>query len=413
MEALILVLALLVVVLFVVELAGKIGVPYPILLVIGGLGLALIPGLPLVVLEPDFVLLFFLPPLLFLAAYLTPLRDLRANLRPIGLLSIGLVLFTIAVVGVVAHAAIPSLGWAGSFALGAIVAPTDAIAATTIFRRLKVPRRIITLLEGESLLNDAALVAYRVAVAAALTNTFVPAEAVADFAVVVAGGIAIGVVVGAAFAWLYARLSNTPVEVALSLVIPYAAFLPAEQLHLSGVLAAVMAGLIVGRASARILSPDTRILGLGTWQMLTFLLNGFAFILIGLQLRVILGGITDPGRFLGQAALIAGTVVVARILWVYPATYLPRLIPRIRAADPTPPARAVFVVAWAGLRGAVSLAAALALPLDFPERNLVLLLTFAVILVTLVELRDRGDINDEVLRRIERELDLEALRMEA
>jgi Na+/H+ antiporter len=392
-EGIVLILTLLVAVLVVVEIADRIGVSYPILLVIGGLGLgglglALVPGLPTVVLEPDLVLLVLLPPLLFEAAFLTPLRDLRANFRPIALLSIGLVLFTIAVVGVVAHAAIPDLGWPGSFALGAIVAPTDAIAATSIFRRLNVPRRIITILEGESLLNDAvALVAYRAAVAAVLSSTFSIGPAVADFGVAAVGGVAMGVAVGVVVREIYRRLSNPPVEVALSLVIPYAAYLPADQLHLSGVLAVVVAGLIMGRASARLLSADTRVLGLSTWAMLSFLLNGFAFILVGLQLPVVLRGLANrsPIELVGLVLLISATVILVRIVWVFPATYLPRrLFRKIREADPAPPWRATFVVSWAGLRGAVSLAAALALPIDFPERNLVILLAFAVIVATLV-----------------------------
>jgi CPA1 family monovalent cation:H+ antiporter len=397
-----LVLVLLVAVLIVVELSGRIGVPYPILLVLGGLLLALIPNLPTVTLEPDLVLLVFLPPLIYIAAYETPLRDLRRYRRAIALLSVGLVLFTILVVAGVAALVMPGLHPGTYFALGAIVAPTDAIAATSIFRRLNTPRRIVTILEGESLLNDAAaLVAYRVAVAAVVGVSAVGADGLVsdarirfdglgvavDFAAAAFGGVAVGLIVAYAFSFIYARLSDPPVEVGLSLVIPYVAFLPADALHLSGVLAAVVAGLILGRRASRILSSDTRLLGGSVWKILTFLLNGFAFILIGLQLPVVLSGLADRPvlELVGQIVAIVVAVVVARFAWVFPSTYVPRwLSAAVRRSDPIPAVRAVFVVSWAGLRGAVSLAAALALPQDFPERNLILLLTFSVILATLV-----------------------------
>jgi len=363
-----LVLFLLVAVLIVVEVSGRIGVPYPILLVIGGLLLALIPGLPEVSLQPDIVLLIFLPPLIYIAAYLTPLRDLRQYRRAIALLSVGLVVFTILVVGGVAAAVIPGLPLAAALALGAIVAPTDASAATTIFRRLNTPRRIIAILEGEALLNDAAaLVAYRTAVAATATAASAGTLATTggsvdglglavDFVVAAVGGIAVGLIVGWISEFIYDRLFNPPVEVALSLVIPYVAYLPADHLHFSGVLAAVVAGLLMGRGASRLLSSDTRLLGGATWQILTFLLNGFAFILIGLQLPVIVRALAGrPASELAiQVAAIVLAVVVARFVWVFPSTYLPRwLVPSIRRNDPAPPVRAVVVVSWAGLRGAV------------------------------------------------------------
>ena len=230
--------------------------------------------------------------------------------------------------------------------------------------------------------------AYRFFVGAAVTGgAFVASAAVLDFVVAAVGGIIVGLLVARVFTFIYDRLSNPPVEVALSLVIPYAAYLPADRLHLSGVVAAVVAGLLLGRGASRSLSSDTRVLGGSTWQILTFLLNGFAFILIGLQLPTVIGGLV--GRPVDVLALQVGAVVlaviVARFVWVFPATYLPRwLIPSIRAGDPYPRPATVAVVSWAGLRGVVSLAAALALPVDFPERNLILLLTFAVILATLV-----------------------------
>jgi CPA1 family monovalent cation:H+ antiporter len=363
-------------------------VPYPALLVIGGLLLGFVPGLEPIHIEPDLVLLVFLPPLLYFAAYSTPLRDFRANKRAIGLLAIGLPLFTTVVVAVVAQNLIPGLPLAAAFALGAIVSPPDAIAATAVLHRLAVPRRLVTVLEGESLVNDAtALVLYGAAIAAWETGRFVPAEQGLRFVVVAAGGIAIGVVAATVWSHLYRRLDSPLVEVALSLLIPFSAYLPAERLHVSGVLAVVTAGLILGRRAPTILSSTVRVLGGSTWQILTFLLNGFAFILIGVQLPEVLASLSGfaPLDLLGLAAAIAATVVVARFVWVYPATYLPRFLsPSLRARDPYPPLGVPTVVAWAGMRGAVSLAAALALPPEFPHRNLILLLTFGVILVTLV-----------------------------
>jgi Na+/H+ antiporter len=381
------VLALLLAVIVVVTVARRIRVPYPILLVLGGLALGLVPGIPRVALPPELVLVLFLPPLLFIAGYLTPYRDFRANKRPIAFLAIGLPIFTTILVGVVAKTLIADLPWPAAFTLGAIVSPTDAIAATTIFRQLGVPRRVITVLEGESLVNDAtALVAYRAAVAAAATGTFVLAEAAGQFVIAALGGIAIGALVAVAAAAIFDRLDDPPVEVALSLLIPFAAYLPAENLHLSSVLAAVVAGIYLGRRSARILSSDTRVLGGAAWEILAFVLNGFAFILIGLQLPEILGGLAarSPAELTVLAVVVSGTVIVSRLVWVFPATYLPRLIRAVRAGDPAPRPRVTFVVGWSGMRGVVSLAAALALPSGFPERELILFLTFAVILATLV-----------------------------
>ena len=369
MTALELIVALQIVVAILVYLARRILVPYPILLVLGGLTLAAIPGLPHVELEPEVVLLLFLPPILFFAGYLTPYRDFKANTRPILLLAIGLVLFTATIVAVVVNAAVPEMGFAAAFALGAIVAPPDAIAATAIFRNLGAPRRVITILEGESLLNDAtALVAYRTAVGVALGMPFLLQSALASFVVVVVAGIVIGLIVGVVGSWLFEKMDDPPVEVAISLILPFLAYLPAERLGVSGVLAAVTAGLYLGRQSPRVLSSETRLLGEHAWQIVIFSLEGFAFILIGLQLPQILEAISarDPAQLVGLAVLISVTVIVARILWVYPATYLPRLIPSIRAADPPPPWKVPFVVGWSGMRGAVSLAAALALPARLP-----------------------------------------------
>jgi CPA1 family monovalent cation:H+ antiporter len=370
------------------EVARRLGVPYPSLFVLGGLALGFLPGLPKLELEPELVLLLFLPPLLFEAAVETPARDLKADVWPIARLSVVLVLLTMGAVALVGHFVI-GLEWAAAFTLGAILGPTDAIAATSVFRRIGVPRRAATLVEGESLFNDAtALVAYRSAVLAVAAGTFVVTDALFGFASAVAGGIGIGVVVGLVAAALLRRLDDAPVEVLLSLVIPFVAYLPAEQLHLSGVLAAVSAGLVVGSRIGKILSPQSRVLWLATWKMVGFVLNGFAFVLIGLQLPDILGelGGRSIADIAGLIALVGGAVVVTRLVYVWVASHIPNSTRQQIAAQTNAElaGRLTWVVGWSGLRGVVSLAAALALPADFPERNLILLLTFAVIVITLV-----------------------------
>lgn len=387
MNVLTAILAILVVIAILFEIARRAGVPYPTLFVLGGLGLAFVPGLPRLILEPELVLLVFLPPLLFAAAVETPIRELRANLAPIIRLSIGLVLFTMTIVAVVAQAVVPDLGWPAAFALGAIVAPTDALAATTVFRRLGAPRVVVTLIEGEALLNDAtALVAYRTAVLA-VGGGFVLSLAVAGFVVAAVGGIVIGAVVGWVGGEILRRLDDPPVEVALSLVIPFAAYLPADELGLSGVLAAVAAGLLIGSRLGTILTPNSRVLWLSSWKMVGFVLNGFVFVLIGLELPHILEGLRGRPltEVVGLALLVCAVVVVTRVVWVFTTSLLPGSPRQIIARrDPRLAKRLTFVVSWAGLRGAVSLAAALALPGGFPERPLIVLVTFAVILVTLV-----------------------------
>jgi CPA1 family monovalent cation:H+ antiporter len=312
---------------------------------------------------------------------------LRANRGALIRLSIGLVIFTMVIVGAVVHAAVPGLSWAAALTLGAIVGPTDALAATTVFRRLGAPRTIRTLIEGEALFNDAtALVAYRTAVLA-VSGTFVLSESVAGFFVAALGGIAIGAAIGRIAGEILRRLDDPPVEVLISVVIPFAAYLPADLLGLSGVLAAVAAGFVIGSRLGTILSPNSRVLWLTSWKMIGFVLNGFVFVLIGLELPEILQGLggRPPAEILGLAALVCAVVVGGRIAWVFAASLLPGS-PRqvIARRDPRLATRLTFVVGWAGLRGAVSLAAALALPAGFPERDLILLLTFAVILVTLV-----------------------------
>jgi CPA1 family monovalent cation:H+ antiporter len=376
-------------------LARKLHIPYPILFVVGGLLLGWIPGLPKVHLNPDLVFLFFLPPLLFPAALFTSWRDFRLNLRPIALLAIGLVLFNTVAVAYIAHYFM-HLPLAAGFVLGAIISPPDAIAATAITERLKVPRRIVTILEGESLVNDAtALVAYRFAVAAVVTSSFSLAHASGQFFVVGIGGILTGLAVGWLAQQFHKRVDDAPIEITVSLLTPFAAYLLAERMGVSGVLAVVTAGLYLGRRMPELLTFKTRLQGGPVWEMVEFILNGFVFILIGLQLPGILHALSDEAipihRLIWYALLISLAVIVIRIVWVFPAAYLPRLLfKKIRDRDPYPSWRHVTIIGWTGMRGVVSLAAALAIPLTiqsgdpFPGRDLILFLTFIVILATLV-----------------------------
>ena len=404
-------------------LARKLHIPYPIFFVIGGLVLGLIPGLPQVRLDPELVFLFFLPPLLFPAALFTSWRDFRANLRPISLLAIGLVLFTTVAVALLAHYFM-GLPLAVGFVLGAIISPPDAIAATAIAERLKIPRRIVTILEGESLVNDAtALVVYRFAVATVASGAFAWTDVGLQFLVVSVGGILLGLLIGWLAEQFHRRVEDAPIEITVSLLTPFVAFLAAERLQVSGVLAVVTAGLYLGWRSPEILSSQTRLRGGPVWDMLEFLLNGFVFILIGLQLPEVLHGLSSHAipvrQLVWYALLISLAVVLIRIIWVFPATYLPRLIfKKFCRNDPYPAWQHVTIVAWTGMRGVVSLAAALALSEHFPDRNLVLFLTFIVILATLVVqglslpflIRALGIEDDGSLEKEEREARLQANR---
>jgi CPA1 family monovalent cation:H+ antiporter len=368
-------------------------VPYPILLVIGGLGLGLVPGMPDLELDPDLVLVILLPPLLYAAAFFTPLRELRRRVRQISLLALGLVLITAAAVAWVAHEAL-GFGWAEAFVLGAIVSPTDPTAASAIAERLNVPQRIVSIIEGESLINDAtALVIYKFAIAAVLTGAFSLPEAIGDFFLEAAGGVGVGVAVGFVIAWIRYRLDNPPVEITIALFSGYFAYLPAEAAGVSGVLAAVTIGIFMGRLTSKLTSPTTRLQGDAVWEIVVFLLNSALFIMIGLQLPTVVDGISNlsNAELIADGALIAGVVMATRIIAAAPLTYLPRfLFPRIRERDPYPPWQYPAIVAWAGMRGAVSLAAALAIPLAtdagdaFPHRDLIIFLTFSVILATLI-----------------------------
>jgi CPA1 family monovalent cation:H+ antiporter len=389
LEAIELVLLMFAVAVGVSYLARRIAIPVPILLLLAGVLLGLVPGLPRLDLEPDIVFALFLPPILFGAAYFTPIRDFRANARPILLLAVGHVLFVAAVVGYVAHAIIPGMGIAAALTLGAIVAPPDAVAATAIFQRLGVPRRVVTILEGESLINDAtSLTAYRAATAATLgLMTFSVVTSTFEFFFIAIGGVVAGVLIGAVMTALLRRTGDPVLEIAVTLLAPATAYLFAERFGLSGVLATVVAGLITGRRAARVLSPDARLLGRGAWQILIWAINAFVFLAIGLQLPGILQGLSSipPDDLIRYGLIVSLAVIVGRFVWVFPATYVPRYLSRkIRERDPYPPVRAVAIVSWAGMRGVVSLAAALALAPEFPQRQLILYLTFCVIVATLV-----------------------------
>ncbi len=383
-----LLLALMVAVAGLSVLARMARVPYPILLVLGGLVIGFVPGMPEVTLPPELVLVAFLPPLLYWAGFFASPRDLRADARTISLLAVGLVLATAAAVAVAAMAMVDGMTWPVAFALGAIVSPTDPLAASAIGRRLGVPRRLLTVLEGESLVNDAtALVAYRVAVAAAVSGNFVAWQAGLRFVVGAAGGVAIGLLVGWLVAAVRRRLDDPVVEIVVSVFTGYAAYLPAELLGVSGVLAAVTTGLYVGWRAPQLATAPTRLLGFSFWEVLVYLANAVLFILVGLQLRPILEELagTPVAVLVAQGALVSAVVVAVRVGWGFSFPYLVRLLDRrpsqiMRRVG----AKGRLLLGWSGMRGAVSLAAALALPLDFPLRNLILFLTFSVILVTLV-----------------------------
>jgi Na+/H+ antiporter len=388
------VIILLAVVTALAEVTDKIRVPYPILLVIAGIVIGMIPGMPSISLDPEVVFLVFLPPVLYSAAWNTSWPDFRAAKRPITLLAIGCVIFTTCAVAWVAHMVIPGFDWAESFVLGAIISPPDAVAATAATKGLSVPKRVITILEGESLVNDATgLIAYRYAVAAVATGAFNLWSAGIQFVVVATGGIVLGLVVGLVFKWIHKFTPHNPTtDTTLTFLAPFVAYLGAESMHLSGVLAVVVAGLYVSWASSEVFSQQTRLQAYGSWNTVLFILNGVIFILIGLQLPEIVKNIGANSVWAWKYAfIISVAVIIGRIIWVYPGTYIPRwLSKRIREREPDTDIKLTTIVAWSGMRGVVSLAAALALPLTvngstpFPHRNLIIFLTFSVIFSTLV-----------------------------
>jgi CPA1 family monovalent cation:H+ antiporter len=375
-------------------IARRFKFPYPIALVAGGAVLGLVPDLPQNTFDPQLVLVAILPPILYQAALLTSWTDFKAQLRPIGLLAIGLVAVTTLAVGAVLKLMVPEVPWAAAFALGAIVSPPDAVAATAILSRLNMPRRIVTILEGESLVNDASgLVLYKFAVAAVLTGAFSWMDATVQFATVSAGGIAIGVVLAFGYIAVHRRLGDPFIEVLTVLTIPYAAYLAAEKLHVSGVLAVVAAGLVRGRYAPEIVSAEMRIMARSVWNLLVFLLNSLVFILIGLQMHAVVGNLGDfsPAQLAAIALAVTAVAILVRFAWVFPVGLLPQSIGGKRAGE-NPPLQGneLAIIGWCGMRGIVSLAAALALPLTlpdgspFPFRDLIVFLTFVVIVTTLV-----------------------------
>jgi monovalent cation/hydrogen antiporter len=377
--------------------AKRFKIPYPIAFVIGGAVLTLFPNLPQFELKPDWVFLIFLPPLLYAGGWMTDWKAFKQNLRAISLLAIGLVIATTVAVAVVAHALAPQIGWAAAFVLGAVVSPPDAVAAGAVFERFSVPRRLVAILDGEGLVNDAtALVFYNFAIAAVLTGSFSAAHASVAFVVDAVGGVAVGLAFGYLIlnAMLLLRkyeLSDYLIDNAIQLISPYAIYLSCEPLGVSGVLATVTAGIFMSRRADKIYLPEGRLVAYAVWDLLIFLLNGLVFLSIGLQLRTIVRDPSFAWRELWIGLTISLLVIVVRIVWVYPATYLPRLLfARIRRTEGFPGPNYVFVVAWSGMRGIVSLAAALALPeltatgALFPGRDEIIFISFCVIFVTLV-----------------------------
>jgi monovalent cation/hydrogen antiporter len=371
--------------------AERMKFPFPILLVIAGLLIALLPRLPEVRLNPEIVFLIFLPPLLFSAAWNFPWENFRSNFLPILALAIGLVFATIVCVAYAAYWLIPGLALAPAFVLGAIVSPPDAVAATTVLKNLRIPKRLSAVLEGESLVNDASgLVAYQFAVAAVVTGAFSIAEAAADFVWMSLGGALFGLLVGISAAYLHRHLRDPSVAVTLTLLTPYISYLPAERLGFSGVLAVVTTGLYVGHRSWEALGPESRLQRESIWKLLDYLLNGLVFILIGLQFPTILREMRMPlGQMILIGAAISFVVVAVRFIWIFPMVYFERRFLR-RGGQNHLPFGTLVVASWAGMRGVVSMAAALALPLvtltgeAFPHRHIILFLTFCVIFVTLV-----------------------------
>jgi Na+/H+ antiporter len=377
-------------------LARKLQTPYPIVLVVAGHALSLVPGIPRVTLNPDLIFLVVLPPLLFSAAWLTSWRDFVHNLISISFLAFGLVGFTVLGVAGTAHLAFPGFNWRLGVVLGAVVATTDAIAATSIAKRLGLPQRVVDVLEGESLLNDATgLLALEFGLAIVVADkTPTIASGFLRLAYLTAAGIVVGLLIGALVHWLEHHIDDGPIEITISLMVPYAAYLAAEFIHASGVLAVVACGLYLGRGSAHFFSPAVRIQANAVWNVFTFILNGFVFVLIGLQLPIVREGIRNytSASLLLYGGLFSLLVIMLRLLWVFPGTVLAYWIRRhiLHQNEPRPPARQIFVTGWTGMRGVIALAAAISLPerlgdgSPFPQRSLIIFLTFSVILVTLV-----------------------------
>jgi len=377
-------------------LARKVGTPYPIIMVVGGLLLSFVPAIPDFTLNPDLIFLVVLPPLLYSSAWTTSWRDFRYNIVGISFLAFGLVAFTVIGVAIAAPRVFPGFDWRLGLVLGSIVAPTDAIAATSIARRVGLPGRIVDILEGESLINDASgLLALEFAIGI-LVHERIPTVSggLLTLAWLTVGGIAIGLAIGWFVDRFERRIDDAPIEVTLSILVPYATYLAAQSVHASGVLAVVSCGLFLSRRSDSFFSPAVRLGAWSFWQSFTFILNGLVFVLIGLQFPTVRASIHSYrlSTLLVYGAIFSALLILLRLTWVFPATHLSYWIRRrfLHQNEPTPEARRVFVVGWTGMRGVVSLAAALALPTvlrdgsPFPHRGMIVFLTFCVIFVTLV-----------------------------
>lgn len=376
-------------------LSQKLRVSYPIFLVIGGLMIGFMPGMPRVNIRPEIIFLIFLPPLLYEAAWFTSWHNFWRWKRSISSLAFSLVFITSTAVALVSNALIPNFSLALGFLLGGIISPPDAVAATSVLKGIDIPKRITSILEGESLLNDASsLIVFRFALAAVLTGQFVLKSAVLEFFIAAIMGIAVGLAIGILIYKMHFYLPTTPnIDAVLTVMTPYVMYLAAEQFHFSGVLAVVSGGLFLSSCSHKFLNYESRIQAYSVWSSLIFLLNGLVFILIGLQLPAIVDGLGEYsiGEAIYYGVLITLTAIVVRIVYVFPNAYIPRLFSkRIRAREAFPSPALVFIVGWSGMRGVVSLAAALSIPLmltdgtAFPHRNLILFITFVAIFITLV-----------------------------
>ena len=369
-------------------LSQRLNIPVAVPLVLGGMGLALIPGLPAVELDPELALALFLPPLLQISAYRTDWPAFKNHLRPILLLAVGAVFFTAGAVAVVAHLIVPELPWWAAIALGAIVAPPDAVAASSVLKQFRLPKRIVTILEGESLINDASsLVLYRFAVAAVAVGTVSYAQGAVQFIGMAVGGAAVGWIVGRVAILVFSKIDDTLLDITVSILAGFAAYLAAEAVHASGVLGAVACGLVLGREQHGEFTAKTRLELNAVWNFVEFLLASLVFMLIGLQLRGIVERLASfPVLELGLLALgVSSTLIISRFVWIYVSAWLPRAVSRrLREADPMPPVSHLTVMSWAGMRGVVSLAAALALPTQFPGRDVIVFLAFCAIFATLI-----------------------------
>lgn len=392
---LLLVISLLFAVSLLTLLGPKLRIAQPILLVLGGLAIALVPGVPHVRLEPELIFLIFLPPLLYEAAWFTSWREFWRWKRSILLLAFGLVFFTSLVVGLFTSWLIPGFTLALGFLLGGIISPPDAVAATSVLKGLRIPKRATTILEGESLVNDASsLIVFRFALAAVVSGQFVMVEALEQFVWLVLGGIVIGLVIAHIVYFLHRWLPTTAsIDTAMTLMSPYLMYIAAEHFHCSGVMAVVTGGLFLSFRAHDFLDYKSRLQATHVWSTLIFVLNGLVFILIGLELPEIVAGCTadELRRYIGYGLLVSLIVIAVRYLWMFPAAHIPRLLfPSIRRNEISPGWRAPILISWAGMRGVVSLAAALAIPQTlpsggaFPHRETILVITFVVILVTLV-----------------------------